>query len=661
MLALVLGAVRARTAQALTIMVLTAVAAAVAAAGPWYAAAATERATAVDLASVQAKQRAISVRQGADTGGDLPGAIEQFTRTVRDRLPLALDEPVYGGVVPLNVHSGSTDVVMPAAYREQFCEHVRLDGPCPSAPGEAAISQESALRLGIGPGDPLVLRSTSNSEPVRLRVVARFTLLEPDSLYWNNPMFRADTGLDPAFTPAETFTHNLLRTPTLTYDASLPAGLLRGEGGFDLRDTLRRADESFTGDRLRLVTSAGPLLDSMARNRFTIRDGVTVAAVQTLILTWFAIGLAGRYTGRDRRPDVALLKLRGVGRLRTLRLVWGQHLLPLLVGALAGAPVGYLLARWLAGPVTFAAGQQQALLLSAAAVAAVLVGGLLVLGAVEVAVLRRPVLELLQRASGGRGDWWSGLADLVLIAVAVAAVYQARTGGPDSGLAMAAPGLFALAVGLLFARLVSRAAGQAGSAGLRAGRLRFGLTAVRVARQPGTDRVFALIVVAVALFVTAAGAWNGDRLAREQRSTAELGAQRVLTVQAPNRTALVHAVRTADPDGRQAMAVAVDTDNTLPVLAVDSARYAAVTGQQPILAVPERRTGEFPLVTGERLAARVSKAGDGTVALTLYLQHEATGAPVIARFGVMRQGRARSSRGWPGARALRAAGWCAGN
>ncbi|MEU4428185.1 FtsX-like permease family protein, partial [Actinoplanes sp. NPDC024001] len=638
MLALVLGAVRARTAQVLTILALTAVATAVAAAGPWFAVASIERATATDLASVSAAQRAISIRQGADTGGDLPGAFEAFTRTVRERLPIVLDDPVYGAAEPLTVHSGAADLVMVAAYRERFCANVRLDGPCPAAAGDAAISQESAQRLGIGRGDPLVLRSTVGSEPVNLRVVALYTMLEPDGLYWSNDLFRADSGLDPVFTPAGSFTHNLLRTPTLAYDASLPAGLIRGDGGFDLAVTLRRADQQFTGDRLRMVSGAGPLLDTLARDRATIIDGVTLAAVQTLILTWFAIGMAGRYTGRDRRPDVALLKLRGVGRLRTLRLLWGQHLLPLLLGALAGAPIGFLLARWLAGPVTGAAARQEALLLSGAAVAAVLVGGLLVLAAVEVAVLRLPVLQLLQRATGNRADWLAGLADLALIAVAVAAIYQARTGGPDSGLAMAAPGLFALAVGLLLARTVSRAASRAGGAGLRAGRLRFGLTAVRVARQPGTDRVFALIVVAVALFVTAAGAWNGERVAREQRSTVELGAPRVLTVQVSNRTALMHAVRTVDPGGREAMAVAVDSAGSPPVLAVDSARYAAVTGQEPVLAAGDADAGGFPLVTGERLAARVNKAGDGIATLHLYLLHEATGAPVIARFGVLPPG-----------------------
>ncbi len=70
--------------------------------------------------------------------------------------------------------------------------------------------------------------------------------------------------------------------------------------------------------------------------------------IQILVLAWFAIGLAGRYTGRDRRGDAALLKLRGSSRLGMLRLTVGQHLVPLLAGAMLGAPLGLPAgpARW---------------------------------------------------------------------------------------------------------------------------------------------------------------------------------------------------------------------------------------------------------------------------------------------------------------------------
>ena len=267
-----------------------------------------------------------------------------------------------------------------------------------------------------------------------------------------------------------------------------------------------------------------------------------------LLLAWFAIGLAGRYTGRDRRADAALLKLRGSNRLGMLRLAFGQHLVP-LVGGRAGrraARACWPLARWPGRwpPTTW----PRRLTRRPAAVGAVLAGGLLVLVAVEAAVLRRPVAALLRRVPSGPARLARRRRRPRLLAVAVAGIYQARYGGPAPGSGLVAPALVALAVALLPARLLSRLADRAGAVALRRGRLRFGLTAVQVSRQPGTDRVFALVVVAVAMFATAAGGWAG-RAHRERtdRGEAELGAARVLTVQAANRTALLHAVRAGRP------------------------------------------------------------------------------------------------------------------
>ncbi|GAA4590408.1 hypothetical protein BJY16_009225 [Actinoplanes octamycinicus] len=642
MLALVLGAVRTRTAQVLTILALTVVATAVAAAGPWYAAAATARAAEADLAAAPAAQRMLSLRQGAITDGDAAGALEDFQASVRPKLPFALEEPVFGLVKPLNVGSAPASPVLAAAYREQFCDRATLDGPCPRRPGEAAISRDAAQRLGLGLGDRLALVNNPGQDPLVLTVVARYTTVEPDGPYWSDSLYRKDQGLDPAFTPLSTFAAEVLQAPTLTLDGQIPDRLFRGAGGFDLAAELRQADARLAAAKVRLVTTSAGLLVTLHRDRQTIRDGVATAAVQTLILTWFAIGLAGRYTGRDRRADAALLKLRGSTRLGTLRLVWGQHLVPLLAGALLGAPAGYLLARTLAGPVTSPDDQRTALLLSAVAVAAVLLGGLLVLAVLEALVLRRPVPDLLRGAgAAATSGWRSGLVDLLLVAVAAAAVYQSRAGGAEAGLARAAPALLALAVALLLARLLTRAADRGGAAWVRGGRLAAGLTALRVSRQPGTDRVVALLVVAVAVFLSAAGAWAGERAARDDRSVAEQGAPRVLRVQAANRTALLTAVRAADPGGTTAMAVVVDTTSEPRVLSVDSARFAAVADHGPLDVTPPG-TGDagpgLPLVTGDRLTVRVRRDGPAPVRLTLTLRQDRNGVPVPVPFGVLRAG-----------------------
>lgn len=626
----------------LTILALTVVATAVVAAGPWYAAAATARAAEADLAAAPAAQRMLSIRQGALTGGDAAGALEDFRDSVRRMLPMPLDEPVFGLVKPLNVAGGATRPVLAAAFREQFCDRAGLDGRCPRRAGEAAISRDAAQRLGLGLGDRVSLVETPGRVPVVLTVVARYTPAEPDGPYWSDPLYRKDQGLDPAFTPLSTFAAEALQSPTLTLDGRIPDRLFRGAGGFDLAAQLRETDARLAAAKVRLVTTSAGLLTTLHRDRVTIRDGVVTAAVQTLVLTWFAVGLAGRYTGRDRRADAALLKLRGATRLGTLRLVWGQHLVPLLAGALLGAPAGYLLARLLAGPVTDPGDRRAALLLSLAAVAAVLAGGLLVLAVLEALVLRRPVPDLLRGAGAATSATWrSGLVDLLLVAVAGAAVYQSRAGGAGSGLARAAPPLLALTVALLLARLLARAADRGGAAWVRGGHLPAGLTALRVSRQPGTDRVVALLVVAVAVFLTAAGAWSGERVARDERGAAEQGAPRVLRVRAANRTALLTAVRAADPDGRTAMAAVVDTTTDPPVLSVDSGRYAAVADREP-LAVSPPGTGTagpgLPLVTGDRLTVRVRRDGPAPVQLTLTLRQDGTGVPETVSFGVLGPG-----------------------
>nr|WP_296070125.1 FtsX-like permease family protein [uncultured Actinoplanes sp.] len=655
MFALIWGAVRTRRAQVLTVLILTALAAAVAAAGPWFAYASLTRAAAADVAAAPAEQRTLSVREQADSSGDPASLLGQFATKVRGLLPLPAASPISGLVVPLTVPRGNAEPAMGVAYREGFCGHARLQGACPAKPFEAAISQSAAQQLNLGLGSSVTLRSTPTADPVRFTVVAQYAPDEPTGPYWSNRLYRAEgTGLDPLFTPIETFRDPQLSEPTVSLDVQVPDALLRGDGGYDLAGVLRELDVRMSAAELRLVDPTGRLLDMIARDRSEIRLGVLVAMLQILIVSWFAIGLAGRYTGRDRRGDAALLKLRGSTRAGMLRLAWGQHLVPLVLGAAAGLPLGWLLARALAGPIPVTSERTTALLLSLAAVAAVLVGGLLVLAAVEGLVLRQPVAALLRQIGAGRGDWRAGLVDLLLLAVAVAAVYQDRSTSARSGLALAAPALVALAVALLLARLAGRVADRGGGAAVRTGHLRLGLTAVQMSRQLGTDRVFALVVVAVALFATALGGWRGEATARDHRSAAELGADRVLTVQAPNRTALLTAVRTADPRGDRAMAVVLDRAANPPVLAVDSSRLAAVARWRPefgpVSVLPSANADDFgpaplPAVTGDRLSVRLKHEGGGAAVLSLVLQNEADGTPVPVRFGRLGPGEQTLSAG----------------
>lgn len=657
MFGLVLGAVRARGAQVLTLLVLSLLATLVAAAGPWFAVAAMTKAAASDVAAAPAGQRTLSVRQATATNGDPESTLDDFAASVGATLTVGGKAPVLG--LRQTVSLAEPDVAQSVAmsYRDGLCRHVALSGTCPAATGDVILSVRSAQALGLTTGDRLVLQSAPGVPPISLRVTGTYELSDPAGAYWSDALYRADAGIDPLFTPMTTFTLPQLGSPTLTYDVEVSAAQLRGDGDQQLGRTLAVAAARLNLDQREVVDATPPLLAMIAHDRSTIRQGVLVALGEVLVLGWFAIGLAARYTGRERRGDAALLKLRGSTRSGMLRLAVGQHLVPLAGGVILGAPLGFLLARWLAGPVTGAAQQSEALGLSVPAVGAVLAGGLVVLVLVEAAVLGLPVAMLLRRVSAAHRDWRATVVDLVLVAVAAAAVYQARSGGSDNSLGLLAPVLVELAVALVLARLLVRVAGRAGAVSIRRGRLGAGLTAVQVSRQPGTDRVFALIVVAVAMLATAAGGWSAGRQARIDRSTVQWGATRVLSVRAANRTELENAVRRADPGGRSAMAAVVDRSSDPPVLAVDSSRLAAVARWRPEYgpvgtlaaatgAAP--RPAPRPPVTGSRLVLEVTSAGQGPVDVIAVLQSEAGGAIVRTVFGPISRGRHTVAAPLPG-------------
>jgi hypothetical protein len=671
MFTVILGAVRMRTAQAVMVLILTAIAAATAAAAPWYALAVASRAAAADVASAPAAQRVLSAARTGGLGGDPAGALRAVAAEMPRRLPLDGATPVLGLRAPTVYRpaaAGSATSGFATAYRDDFCAHVRLSGACPAAVGDAAISRDVAQRLRLELGSEFAVRATATGTPVRFRVVGLYELIDPNGAYWSARLFRANGELDPLFTTAAGFADRRLGEPTVGYDVEVPAHLLRGDDGYDLGAAIAGARPALGAAGIRLTDPTGALRDTIAEDRRTIWRGVLIALGQLLVLAWFALALAGRYTLRDRRADAGLLKLRGDNRARMLLLTSGQHLLPLLGGALIGLPAGLVAARLLAGASPVRAETLIALAASAAAAGVALAGGLLVLAAVDAVMLRLPVVTLLRRvpatARGRRAD----VADLALVAVAAGAVYQARTGRPEHGLGVVAPALVALAVGLLLARLLVRLADRAGGVAVRNGRLRLGLAAVQMSRQPGTDRVFALLVVTVGMFALALGTTLAGSTARTGRGETELGAARVLTVRADTRTDLLTSVRRADPTGRQAMAAVVDLNSNPPVLAVDSTRLAAVARWRPeygpVTALPAagaaaRVPDPLPPITGDRLTLRVRSDRTVPTPLVAILQHEGTGAVTEASFGAVPPGertvsaRSAGCRDAPGCRLVR--------
>ncbi|HEX5200258.1 MAG TPA: FtsX-like permease family protein, partial [Actinoplanes sp.] len=390
------GAVRRRTAQTALLTLLAALAAAAGASAPWYGLTVASRAAGAEVQARPAAERVVTVHQpGAETGGDPRKALDALVVRVNGLLDLPGATPVLGlaqGTTYIDVRHGNAPSGLPIAYRDGFCAHVRLTGDCPREPSSVAVSADVARRLAVKPGDTIPVRPEGAVTGLDLRVVGVYELVGD---YWTDPLFKSQGDLDPVFTTLATFRQPQLGRPTLALSLPVPLPLLRGDHLYDLNGVLNAAGPRFAAAQLDLDNPTGELFDAVIADRRTVLTGVLVALVQLLVLAWFALGLAGRLTGGDRRADAGLLKLRGATRGNLLRLTAGQHVPPLLIGAAIGLPAGIAAARLVAGALPVRSEWWIALLMAVGAVLAVAAGGLLVLAGIDAIAQRAPVAALL--------------------------------------------------------------------------------------------------------------------------------------------------------------------------------------------------------------------------------------------------------------------------
>jgi hypothetical protein len=587
MFRLVLSAVFARRAQAVALFLLAVLAVAAAAAAPWYLAAATDSVAAADVAGATALQRAVAVAGSTSLGTHPASQLDQTRQDVAPLLPVpgavaSLGEQILGQVTPRGAAPDAAPIGTYVAYRDGVCDQLVITGSCPTNRFETIVSTIAAGRLGVGRGDTITVNSFELSAPVTLTVVGTYTVRDAGSPFWVGSDLlagRIPNGLIPVVTDALLVTDDTLiaSQPTsidVRYSITVPSGLF-SDGS--LAGLLARAGHDLDTHGLRMTTGADELAQLVGRDQSTARLGVTVAAAQLLLLCWVALFLAARYTADDRRGDIALLKLRGAATWRIWGMTAQQSALPMLAAAVLGWGAGFAAARVLAGGSGHGA-LASTLLLSLGAAALAGLGALAAAVVAEWASLRSGVSGLLRRVPARRRGWRAEIVDVAVVLLAIAGVYQGHAdaaSGSASLLSLLAPGLVALALGLTVARIVPWAAAAIGAAALRTGRTGPALAALHLARRPGTNRVFAMVVVAVGVCATSGMVWSASAQAWQRRAQQELGAARVLTVHAADTALMLEAVREADPSGRFAMAVA-RTDGPEPVLAVDTARLSSV-------------------------------------------------------------------------------------
>ncbi|MGX6603099.1 ABC transporter permease [Micromonosporaceae bacterium Da 78-11] len=633
MIALILAMVWNRRGQAATLALLSLFAVAAAVAAPAYLRAADRAVAAGEVAVATPADRILEVvnrlpdrrddPSGIATDLSAPGADNDLTGLPGFDYVYATEFPTVG--LDPDVRTATRLV-----YRQKVCAHLTMTaGRCLIGESDLILDERTAGRLRVTPGDRVTLsyavfQSDRDSqlfrprgEPKAFLVAGLYRVSDPGDVYWGtHDYFAADT----VFVNAASVT---------AMDHGATQQSLDGYGGpgaldVDRLPALRTGLATLTaatadlGGEVGLRTGIPAVLDRIDAGRAAAHRIVPVLAVSLVLLACLTIFLAVGYGTEGRRPELAVVALRGARWGQRWWLASGENLVAIVAGAVAGCLVGQLLvnlvaAWWFAG-VGADPGLSSLRWAPAAAGAAVLTAVL-----AERRQLVMPVAELLRRAPAVRGSARAIAAEIVVVLLAAVAVAQLSTsGGALSGVGLFAAALVLLAAALPVARALAWWATGYSRRALRRGRLGPALAGFQLSRRPGAARLLALLVATVAVAGYATSAVDVAARQRGVQAGLAVGAPRVVSVGPIGRRALLAAVRRVDPDGRYAMAAVRLPKGTdaPPVLAVDTTRLAAVadwsdSGPGRAEAAGRLRPAEptSPVLTGTTVRFDVSSAG----------------------------------------------------
>jgi hypothetical protein len=467
-------------------------------------------------------------------------------------------------------------------------------GRCLIGESDLVIGVATAQRLHLAPGDEIHLRFAfwnnklrifvPDGAPKRFLISGVYRPTDPGEPYWgSHNYFGGDTGGrpgEPAFVTNASINAMDHGPIALSVDGTASPGALAVDKLPAVRAGLATLQQRVAGlgAGIDLDTDLPGMLARIDAGRDAAHRIVPVLAVCLVLLACLTIYLAVGYGTEGRRPELAVVALRGARWGQRWWLATGENLVAILAGALLGCVAGQLLVDAFAAwrfPGVGADPGLEALRWAPAAAVAALVTALLA----ERRQLGRPVAELLRRVPPAPRAATAIAAEAVVVLLAAVAVAQlAITDGGLTGIGTFATGLVLVAAALVAARLLLPWATVFARRQLRDGRLGAALAAFQISRRPGGARLFALLTAAVSVIAYASSAVDvGDR-GRAVQSGVGVGAARVVSVGPVSRQGLLAAVRAADPSGSYAMAaVRLPAEKGRPgVLAVDSARAAAV-------------------------------------------------------------------------------------
>ncbi len=659
-----------RRGQAAALALLTAFGVAAAVAAPAYLRAADRAVADGQVATATPAERSLSLTaplRDARRGQAYPDAAK-LTETGTSLAGLPGFDYIYAAEFPTIGMEPSDLIRTRLVYRQDVCAHLTMTaGRCLIGESDMVIGEQTARRLHLAPGDPVSLtyavrvtrpsRYMADAVPKRFLIAGVYRVPDPGEGYWGDHGYFAPDAGDRAGEPVFVTNASILATDRGTVIHSLDGTAAPGALAVDRLPAVRagladlQARVAKLGGGVDLRSGLSVLLARIDAGRTAGHRIVPVLAVSLVLLACLTIYLAVGYGTEGRRPELALVALRGARRGQRWWLATGENLLAILAGTVLGCVAGQLLvdafAAWRFPGVGADPGLAALRWAPVAAIAAVVTALL-----AERRQLGRPVAELLRRVPPVGSAATAIAAEAVVVLLAAAAMVQLLvTGGRLTGVGTFATGLVVVAAALVAARVLQPWATVFARRQLRRGRLGAALAGYQLSRRPGGIRLFALLTASVAVIGYAAAAVDVAARGRAEQASVGTGATRAVSVGPVGRQGLLAAVRQIDPDGRFAMAAVrlPAAKGSPPAIAVDTTRLAAVatwTGSGPSVRETTERLHPadavpYPL-TGDRISVDVTSAGFDTnkdVGITAVLTPRGGLADEAVELGMMKPGR----------------------
>ena len=644
-----------RAGISLNILLVAVVAVAAVSIGPAYYTAAQSSVLQDVVSAAPAAGRGLEVAQSGPVNA-VGGVAQQAQELLAHYLGgLAVLSRLFGPPVlaaETTVQAGGQTV--PLAYRSGVCAHLRFtSGHCPRGTRQVAVSRSLAFLLHWHTGQRLAVPTWGH-----LVITGQYqiTVTAAGTRYWfdaANRYFPYETAYGPnrpanpydaMFTPLSTLGAVPGTVQGTDYaDFSLLPGHLTGGDVAHVRTAVTgmTLNRQLTAEGATTTTSLPATLGTVRASWRAIEVPVVLITAQLLLLAWLLLFLIVADAAEARGPEVALAKMRGRGRWRTLTFSLAEPVLLLAVALPAGVLAGWAITTGL-GHILFRPGTPVGLPgTSWLAAAVATAGGLAAVAASARRTLSRSVVEQWQRASRGAAQrGW--VLDAILITAAVAGLIELRVSGQIGSarrgvLGLLLPGLLGLAVAVVASRLLIIACRAGFRTTQSSGRIGPFLALRHVARRPGGMRTTIVLATAFALAGFAAGIWSVSVANIRAVADARVGAATVLSVVPPAGHDLGAIVDRIDPGGRQAMAVNEYTQLSgssagQTLMAVDPQRFARIAAWRPYWAagrpLPSLTSALDPpapppvVLRGSRVRvsfhARAVKPAGGTLILDVY-------------------------------------------